>query len=89
MHPKRVGIVVWLRNVRDSRHLERYGHLIYVSRRLKYAVLYVNQPELKTKLNQLSRLSFVRKVEPSYLHEVSVDYQVKKPMEEPMEEKIQ
>jgi len=83
MHPKRVGIVVWLRNLRDVRHLERYGHLIYVSKRMKYAVLYVNQSELKAKLQQLTRLPFVRKVEQSYLHEVPVDYKGKKSAEEP------
>jgi len=89
MLPKRVGIVVWLRSVRDARHLERYGHLIYVSRRLKYAVLYVNESEMTTKMNQLSRLPFVRKVEPSHLHEVSVEYEVKRPMEEPLDHTMQ
>ena len=89
MLPKRVGVVVWLRSVRDARHLERYGHLIYVSRRMKYAVLYVNESELNAKMNQLVRLPFVRKVEPSHLHEVPVDYHVNKPLEEAAEKTVE
>ena len=82
MKTKRVGLIVWLRNLREARNLERYGHVIYVSRRMKYAVIYVNQSDLKSKLNQLAKLPFVRKVEPSHMHEVPVDYQHKRPSEE-------
>lgn len=85
MIPKRVGIVVWLRNARDARHLERYGHLIYVSKRMKYAILYVNETELKAKMNQLARLPFVRKVEQSYLHEVAEEYNTRRTTEEEAE----
>lgn len=89
MLPKRVGIVVWLRHVRDARNLDRYGHVIYVSRRMKYAILYVNESELNAKMNQLARLPYVRKVEPSHLHEVAVDYDEKRPLEEPLGETAQ
>ena len=82
MKTRRVGLIVWLRNLREARNLERHGHVIYVSRRMKYAVMYVNQSELKAKMNQLGKLPFVRKVEPSYMHEVSVEYQHKSPLEE-------
>ncbi len=82
MKTKRVGLIVWLRSLREARNLERYGHVIYVSRRMKYAVIYVNQSDLKSKLNQLAKQPFVRKVELSHMHEVPVDYQHKRTSEE-------
>lgn len=70
----RVGLIVWLKHTRESRALEKIGHLLYLSRRMKYAVIYVNESEVNQKIQQLKKLPFVTRVERSYMHEVPVHY---------------
>ncbi len=45
MFPMRQGIIVWLYSLKHSKQLRKYGNVHYVSKRLKYAVLYCNMEE--------------------------------------------
>lgn len=62
----RAGWIVWLDSLGFARQLEKYGHVHYVSKRMHYAVLYVNEEEAVAVRTKLLRLPFVQKVEPSY-----------------------
>ncbi len=62
----RAGWIVWLDSPGVARQLEKYGHVHYVSKRMHYAVLYVNEEEAVAVRTKLLRLPFVQKVEPSY-----------------------
>ncbi len=59
--------------------LRRFGNVHYVSRRLKYVVLYCNQDEVDTLIDKISSYSFVKKVEPSYKPFLKMEYEGKKP----------
>lgn len=72
---RRQGLVVWFKHKKNLRQIKRYGHLIYVSRRMKYAVLYVNQDEIEEIELKLKKLPFVRKTDRSYRPFVSTNFE--------------
>lgn len=47
MFTKRQGLIIWFRHMKNLRKLKRLGHLIYASKKKKYALIYVNQDELE------------------------------------------
>ncbi|WP_407268096.1 YlbG family protein [Radiobacillus sp. PE A8.2] len=66
MRVKRQGLVVWFQHMKNVKQIRRYGHVIYVAKDARYAVLYVNQDEVEDKQLRLRKLPFVSKVEESY-----------------------
>src|SRR5699024_6666302 len=71
---KRQGIIVWVYSLRHLKTLKRFGLIHYVSKRMKYIVLYVNQSEVETTERKLKELHFVRQVEPSYRPQINMDF---------------
>lgn len=82
MRIKRQGIIVWFKHRNNIRQIRRYGHLIYASKRLKYAVLYVNQSDLEKTESRLQRHSFVRKIDRSYKPFLKTQFERAKPEQE-------
>ncbi|MBM7572261.1 YlbG family protein [Aquibacillus albus] len=66
MFAKRQGVIVWFQHMKNIKQIRRYGHLIYVSKDLHYAVLYVHQDEIEEKIEKIDRLPYVSKVDVSY-----------------------
>lgn len=75
MRTNRQGIIVWFQQMKNVKHIKRYGNLIYVSKKLKYAVLYVNQSELENIETKLLKYHFVSKVERSYKPDLKTEYE--------------
>ncbi len=67
MRKKRQGLIIWYKHRSNLRHIRRYGHLIYASKRLKYALLYVNEAELEDIEQKLQKHAFVKQVDRSIL----------------------
>lgn len=44
---KRRGVIVYLYHLRQSKQLRRYGNLQYVSRKMKYALIYMDEVDVK------------------------------------------
>ncbi|MBP1968215.1 uncharacterized protein YlbG (UPF0298 family) [Virgibacillus natechei] len=65
MRVKRQGLIIWFQHMKNIKQIKRYGHLIYTSKKLKYAVIYVDQSELEDIEHKLLKLSFVSKVDRS------------------------
>lgn len=63
---QRQGLIVWLKSLKKARQLKRYGNVHYVSKRLKYAVVYCDMKNRDRIIQKLESLSFVKKVELSY-----------------------
>lgn len=74
MLAERKGLIVWLSDTKAARALEKYGLLHYVSKRMKYAVLYVNADKADEICAQLKKFNFVKKIEPSYRNELKTEY---------------
>ena len=70
MFPKRAGLIVWVNDIKHAKNLERFGNVLYISGRLKYANIYVNEAEIESKISYIEKLHFVKKVERSYRTEM-------------------
>lgn len=82
MRTKRQGIIVWFRQRRNIKQIRRYGHLIYASNKLKYAVLYVDQDKVNEVERKLKRYSFIKKIDQSYKPFIRTQFDKAKPEKE-------
>jgi uncharacterized protein YlbG (UPF0298 family) len=55
--------------------LRRFGNVHYVSRRLKYVVLYCDLEDTEALIQKISSYSFVKKAEPSYKPFLKMEYE--------------
>lgn len=78
MFPKRTGLIVWVNDARLAKNLERFGNVLYISKRLSYVVIYVNELDIEKKLAYIKKLNFVKKVEKSYRTELKTDFSTQK-----------
>lgn len=81
MVPERIGYIVWVNDLKAARNLEKYGTLHYVSRRMHYAVVYLNADRAEETAKHMRRLSYVRKIERSHRTDLKTDYGSKLPEE--------
>ncbi|WP_322905749.1 YlbG family protein [Paenibacillus campi] len=77
--PERIGYIIWVSDLKAARNLEKYGCVHYISRRMHYVVMYVNAEREPDIVKNMSRLSYVRKVERSYRNEIKTEYSKKVP----------
>jgi uncharacterized protein YlbG (UPF0298 family) len=77
--PERIGYIIWVSDIKAARNLEKYGCVHYISRRMHYVVMYVNADREQDIVKNMSRLSYVRKVERSYRNEIKTEYSKKVP----------
>jgi len=60
---KRQGLIVWYKHQRFIKQIRRFGHLIYYSRKQKYAVLYTDVDKIEKVKEHLEKKSFIKKVQ--------------------------
>ncbi|MFJ6414044.1 hypothetical protein CHI12_10955 [Terribacillus saccharophilus] len=75
MLTKRQGIVVWFQHMKNIKQLKRHGHLVFVSKKLKYAMIYVNLEEAEEREAVLNKLPFVSKTALSYRPFIRTDFE--------------
>ena len=75
----RQGVIIYLHHLRQAKSLRKYGHVHYISKKMKYVVLYCNQNEVETVINKVELLPTVKKVLPSYRPFVKTTYENAKP----------
>lgn len=78
----RAGLIVWLHQLKQARLLRKYGHVHYVSKRMKYAVLYCDAEKIEPIMTELVNLRAVKRVDKSYLQELKTTYEKKRRFEE-------
>ena len=71
---KRRGIIVWVYSLKQLKTLKRYGLVHFVSRKMKYVVLYVNEETVEEVEEKLHTLHFVRQVERSYRPDIEMNF---------------
>lgn len=79
MIQKRRGIIVWLTSLKYAKQLRKLGNVIYVSKKMKYAVVYTNEEMVERTISHLESLYFVKKVDISVKPELKTEYQNAKP----------
>lgn len=55
-------LVVHLRSTRVVRSLRHYGNLVYVSHRMHYAIIYIDEEQLDSTIEKIKKLRTVGKV---------------------------
>lgn len=78
MRTRRQGMIVWYQHRRNIKKIRRFGNLIYTSKRMKYAVLYVDQDAIDEIMQKLLKFSFITKVELSQKPFIRTDFEGKK-----------
>lgn len=75
MRVNRQGLIVWFQHMKNIKQIKRHGHLIYVSKEKKYAVLYVNKEELEEKERKLNSMPFISRVDLSHKPEIRTEFE--------------
>ncbi len=57
--------------------LRKFGNVHYVSKRLKYVVVYCNMEDAERIIAKIASYSFVKKVEPSYKPFLKLEFESK------------
>ena len=76
---ERQGLIVYVYQLKNAKSLRKFGHVHYISRKLKYVVLYCNRDEISYIKNKIQRLPFVKDVVESYLPFVKNEFENAKP----------
>ncbi|RLK64051.1 DUF2129 domain-containing protein [Atopobacter sp. AH10] len=63
-------MIVYLYTLKKINQLKRYGYIHYVSKRMKYAIMYLDSHTTAQTLSSLERLHFVRSVDVSTRKEI-------------------
>lgn len=71
---KRRSLVVWVYSLKQLKTLKRFGFVQYVSRRMKYVVIYMDEGLIEEAEKKIKGLHFVRKVERSYRPDVEMNF---------------
>jgi len=71
---KRRCLIVWVYSLKQLKTLRRFGFVQYVSRRMKYVILYMNEEAIEKNLVKIKELHFVRQVEKSYRPDVEMNF---------------
>ncbi|HAM82136.1 YlbG family protein [Ornithinibacillus bavariensis] len=79
MRTNRQGLIVWFQHTKNIKQLKRLGHILYTSKRMKYAVMYVEQDEIEEVEKKLLKYPFISKVDRSYKPFVRTEYENAKP----------
>ncbi|QLE64264.1 hypothetical protein LROSL1_1447 [Furfurilactobacillus rossiae] len=58
----RQALHVFVRNLRQVRQLRRFGDIEYISKKLHYVVIYMDQDDISRNQQAINKLSFVRRV---------------------------
>lgn len=76
---QRQGIIVWLYSLKQAKMLRKFGNVHFVSKRLKYVVLYCDLEDVDSIMGKIQNYSFVKKVEPSFKPFLKTEYENSKP----------
>jgi uncharacterized protein YlbG (UPF0298 family) len=71
---ERLGLAVWVKDLKAARSLGRMGNIHYMSKRLKYVILYVDGKSADQLIRRIERLPFVKRVERSQRNRLSLDF---------------
>jgi len=75
----RQGIIVWVHSLKHVKQLKRFGNIHYVSKKLKYIVIYMDMDKIDDAVDRIKSLSFVKKVDLSYKPFLKTEFENSKP----------
>ncbi|MBA9024987.1 MULTISPECIES: YlbG family protein [Bacillaceae] len=79
MFGTRQALIVYLHTLKQAKMLRKFGNIHFVSKKMKYVVIYTNMEEIETLSQKLNSYSFVKKVEVSYKPFLKMEFENSKP----------
>ncbi|MGR3741922.1 YlbG family protein [Companilactobacillus sp. DQM5] len=73
----RKGLIIWLYSLRGQKELRKFGNIYYISKKMKYVIMYIDKNDIDKVVNKVSRMKFVKKVEFSYRDEIDMNFEEK------------
>lgn len=73
---ERLGLAVWVKDLKAAASLARLGNIHYISKRLKYVYLYIDGQAAEQLIKRIECLPFVQKVERSQRNQVSLHFSI-------------
>mgnify|MGYP001950871754 FL=1 len=73
---ERLGLAVWVEDLKAATSLARLGNIHYISKRLKYVYLYIDGQAAEQLIKRIECLPFVKKVERSMRNQVSLQFDI-------------
>jgi uncharacterized protein YlbG (UPF0298 family) len=70
----RIGIAVWMYSLKNIKILRKFGNVHYISKKMKYAVLYCDTTKLDETVGKLKVMPFVKNVQPSCKPYISTEF---------------
>ncbi len=58
---QRQSMIVYLHSLKHAKILRKYGNIHYISKRLKYAVVYCDMEQIEHMMHKLKQTSFCEK----------------------------
>ena len=71
---KRRGLIIWVYSLKQLKNLRRFGLIHFVSPKMKYVVLYVNEENVDEVVQKVNRLHFVRRVDQSFRPDIEMNF---------------
>ncbi|MDS8743071.1 DUF2129 domain-containing protein, partial [Streptococcus pneumoniae] len=72
-------MIVYVHQLKQAKSLRKYGHVHFISRKLKYVVVYMDQDKIEATKEKLSKLPYVKKVLESQRPFLKTEYENAKP----------
>lgn len=63
MEPSRIQLIVYTDNAKTKQKMELFGHVVYISKKMNYVCLYIDECGKEQTINQIKKLHRVKKVE--------------------------
>lgn len=79
MFGQRQSLIVYLHSLKHAKILRKYGNIHYISKRLKYAVVYCDMDQLEHMMHKLNKLPFVKRIEQSYRPFLKTEFENSRP----------
>jgi len=74
---RRQGLIVWLHSLKQAKMLRKFGNVHYISKRLKYVVVYCNMEDAERIIAKIRSYSFVKQVDLSYKPFLKMEFESK------------
>lgn len=71
---KRQALIVWLYSTKQIKELRKHGYIHYYSRKMKYAIIYVDKKDAKRVQEIIDNYFFVRQVDISYRDDIDMTF---------------
>lgn len=71
---ERQALIIWLYSTKQIKELRKHGYIHYHSRKMKYAIMYVNKKDAEKVERIVNDYYFVREVEYSYRDDIDMTF---------------